>query len=70
MASRQPQQLAKINAFAAELVSEQQTRWKSLRTELADANIHIVESNELSQKDLEWLEQWFHEPSLRDPDAA
>lgn len=53
------QQLMRINALAAELVAEQQERWKILRSELAAANFLLVDPSDLSEKDTEWLERWF-----------
>ena len=53
------QQLAKINAFAANLVSEQQVRWAQLIKELERSSIYLVDAEKLSKDDMGWLEHWF-----------
>lgn len=53
------QQLVEISRFAAALVSDQQARWGSLRTEMALAGIHIVEQRALTAGESEWLEHQF-----------
>jgi polyphosphate kinase len=53
------QQLSEINKFALSLVADKQACWQSLRAELAGEGIHIVEQQELSAADREWLERYF-----------
>jgi polyphosphate kinase len=53
------QQLAEINRFAADLVSDQQACWTALKDELAAAGIVIVEPKELLSAEKAWLEQQF-----------
>lgn len=58
------QQLERIHKLAAELMAEQDTRWLQLRTELADNGISLVTSKDLTEADLEWLDQRFLEHIL------
>ncbi len=53
------QQLTAINKFALSLVADKQACWQALRAELAGADIHILEQEELSEADREWLERYF-----------
>jgi polyphosphate kinase len=53
------EQLARIGARVDELVASQQQRWRELRGELATAGIVIVEVAELSQRDRDWLQDYF-----------
>ncbi|MEM7668885.1 MAG: RNA degradosome polyphosphate kinase, partial [Pseudomonadota bacterium] len=53
------QQLEIIDQDAVALLQAQQTTWHSLRTELADAKIFVVENSELSEEDRERLEPHF-----------
>ncbi|MFM1817127.1 MAG: polyphosphate kinase, component of degradosome, partial [Pseudomonadota bacterium] len=53
------QQLHRINSFVADLVAEQQARWRVLRQEMAASSIQLVEPAELGEKDREWLGDWF-----------
>ncbi|MEM7237950.1 MAG: RNA degradosome polyphosphate kinase [Pseudomonadota bacterium] len=53
------QQLEIIDQDAVALLQAQQTTWQSLRTELAAANIFVVENSELSDGDRERLEPHF-----------
>ena len=55
------QQVAEIEAVAAELIADQQTVWTSLRIELREAGIAVVEPEELTASDSEWLEKEFRE---------
>lgn len=52
-------QLAEINAFAAGLVADKQTCWNGLKTELHEAGIHIVEQDEITPDERDWLEALF-----------
>ena len=52
-------QLAEINKFAARLVADEQKCWSGIKTELAQAGVRIVGTNELSGADLTWLEAEF-----------
>ncbi|MGD9868111.1 MAG: RNA degradosome polyphosphate kinase [Hyphomicrobiales bacterium] len=53
------EQLERIGAFVAELADEQQERWVALDRELTAAGIHVVGTSELSQGELDWLEDIF-----------
>ncbi|MDX2307600.1 MAG: RNA degradosome polyphosphate kinase [Hyphomicrobium sp.] len=53
------QQLEAINKFAANLVAEKQASWRSIRTDMAAAGVHIVEPENLSSDDRAWLEGLF-----------
>jgi polyphosphate kinase len=53
------EQLERIGARVAELVTSQQQRWRELRGELANAGIVIVEVGEVSKRDREWLQEYF-----------
>jgi polyphosphate kinase len=49
------QQLAQVDARAAELVADQQAAWSVLRAELRAAGIVMVDSSELNADDKAWL---------------
>jgi polyphosphate kinase len=53
------EQLERIDRGVAALVASQQARWLELRRELAQAGIAIVDVAELSQAELEWLQDHF-----------
>lgn len=53
------QQLAEINKFAAGLVGEKQQCWNGLKEELDAAGIHIVETDEVTERERQWLESLF-----------
>src|SRR5690606_1990061 len=53
------QQLQRIDALAAELVAEQEVRWEALKTELGGAGIVLVEPQELTGAQLDWLVTYF-----------
>ncbi len=53
------QQLAEINDAAAELMLEQQSRWRSLREEMKREGVHLLEPGELSAKEKAWLRDDF-----------
>jgi polyphosphate kinase len=53
------EQLEKINARASLLTGEQMRRWRELRSEIEEVGIVIVEPENLSKVDREWLEQHF-----------
>ena len=53
------EQLDRIGVGVAALVAEQQTRWRELRGELSAAGIAIVDVAELSEAELEWLQDHF-----------
>ena len=54
------QQLSAIHEKAGELMENQQACWRSIRSQLAGANIEILEQADLSQNDLDWLADHFH----------
>jgi len=53
------EQLVHIGHSAAELVADQQQRWRELRRELAEAGIRIVDVDDLSREERDWLEDYF-----------
>jgi len=53
------QQLSEINRFAMALIGDKQACWQSLRAELANEGIRILEPQELTQSDRAWLERYF-----------
>jgi polyphosphate kinase len=53
------EQLARIRAVAQELMTEQDRRWDELRAALASEGIVIVEPDELTQADREFLDERF-----------
>ena len=55
------QQLAKIDEMSAQLMGEQQQCWQTLRREMRQAGIAVLEPNELADGDREWLERYFLE---------
>jgi polyphosphate kinase len=55
------QQIARVDQRAAELISDQQTMWASLRVELRDAGIAVLDPEELSDTDRAWLDTAFAE---------
>lgn len=53
------QQLRAINAFAAELVEAKAKLWCGIRKELDSAGIHLVEADELSGEERDFLQKKF-----------
>ena len=53
------EQLTLIGERVAELVAHQETRWHELRTELAVNGVRIVEVDDLSKAERDWLEDYF-----------
>jgi polyphosphate kinase len=53
------EQLDRINRSVAELTAEQQECWVTLVALLADAGIHVLHADQLSEHEREWLEQHF-----------
>lgn len=53
------EQLETVNAAVGELSNEQQERWVSLKDELADAGIVLIEADALSADERDWLERYF-----------
>ncbi len=54
-----PEQLGKIRERVSLLAAEQQRRWRELRKELQSAGITIVDPQDLSKPETEWLRQHF-----------
>ena len=52
-------QLSLINQRAKALINEQQHKWGELRKDLRDENIYILENDELSEKESDWLRNEF-----------
>src|SRR5512143_661647 len=53
------EQLDRINSFVVELTAEQQEDWVKLEGLLADAGIHVIQSDQLSDSERSWLEGHF-----------
>jgi polyphosphate kinase len=53
------EQLQRIGDAVARLASDQQKRWLELRTELAAANVILVDANDLKKSERAWLEEHF-----------
>ena len=53
------EQLDRINEVVTELAAEQQKSWRTLRKELGEAGLVLVEPDGLSNKDRAWLEEEF-----------
>src|SRR5262245_51945132 len=53
------QQLARVDAMAAELIADQQKTWRELRTSLANVGLNVVQADALSREDRAWLDQEF-----------
>ena len=53
------EQLDRINRFVAELTDEQQESWVLLKRLLAEAGIHVLQADQLTEAELTWLEQHF-----------
>ena len=63
------QQLAAVNQRVIELMRDQQNGWRTLRQELREAGITVVDPSELTDTEIDWLEVRFLERYLPDPDA-
>jgi polyphosphate kinase len=55
------QQLAAISRTVAEVLAQQQERWRNLRRQLTETGIFLVEAEDLSDDDRRWLENYFME---------
>ena len=53
------QQLRTINRFAAGLVADKQACWRTLKTELGAAGVHILEPGDLKPSERSWLQRLF-----------
>ncbi|CAO3422709.1 RNA degradosome polyphosphate kinase [Azospirillum endophyticum] len=53
------QQLVAVKQRIAALMDSQQTMWRSLRGELRDAGVSVVDPGDLSEGELDWLEAKF-----------
>jgi polyphosphate kinase len=53
------QQLAAINQRSGELMRDQQATWRSLRQELRDNGLNVVDIGEISAAEKEWLDGYF-----------
>jgi polyphosphate kinase len=59
-----PQQLARVDAMASELITEQQKTWAELRVAMATAGIVVVEPDQLTPEDRAALDREFREQIL------
>ncbi|CAN5271225.1 RNA degradosome polyphosphate kinase [soil metagenome] len=55
------QQLAAISSDADNLMGRQQIVWHTIREELEDAGVHVLDSNDVGDDQVEWLERHFRE---------
>jgi polyphosphate kinase len=53
------EQLERVNAEAADLMADQQTRWRELWRELGDEGLRLVAPSEVSEREKEALEEVF-----------
>ena len=53
------EQLDRINRSVAELTAEQQENWVTLEALLAEAGIHVLSADQLSEAERSWLEEHF-----------
>jgi polyphosphate kinase len=53
------EQLDRINRFVAELTDEQQESWVKLEALLAEARIHVLQADQLTDTERTWLEDHF-----------
>ena len=53
------EQLDRITRFVAELTDEQQETWVRLEALLADAGIHVLQAEQLTETERTWLEDHF-----------
>ncbi|MBY0561134.1 RNA degradosome polyphosphate kinase [Hyphomicrobium sp.] len=53
------QQLAAINKFATGLVADKQASWRTIKTELAGAGLFVLQPDELTDAQRDWLERLF-----------
>ncbi|MDE0371658.1 MAG: RNA degradosome polyphosphate kinase [Rhodospirillales bacterium] len=51
--------LVEVNAAAAQLMAEQQACWRQLRAELAAADVHVIDPDELTASEHGWLSDHF-----------
>jgi polyphosphate kinase len=58
------QQLQQVNALAEQLMSKQQQVWADLNKELRENNILLLDTEEISKKDMGWIESYFLENVL------
>ncbi len=55
------EQLTRVHAAAADLISRQQERWRALRSELRNAGVSVVDPDELAKTERTWLKMIFME---------
>jgi polyphosphate kinase len=53
------EQLVRVNAAAADLMADQQTRWRELRDELSGAGLHCISAGEVTEAERAILEARF-----------
>jgi polyphosphate kinase len=53
------QQLAAINQRSGELMRDQQTHWRTLRQELRENGLNVVDVAEITPAEKEWLDSYF-----------
>ncbi len=53
------QQLAAINQRSGELMRDQQAHWRTLRQELRDVGLYVMDVAEISPAEKEWLDGYF-----------
>jgi polyphosphate kinase len=53
------QQLEQVDELAGQLINDQQKQWKKLLVDLRSDGVLVLERNELSDSDMEWLQEYF-----------
>jgi polyphosphate kinase len=53
------QQLAAINKFATGLVADEQSNWRTIKGEMAEVGIFVLQPDELTKSQGDWLERLF-----------
>ena len=64
------QQLSAVNERARTLLERQQKAWKELCAALNEAGIAVVKAGSISDDEKRWLDAWFMERGVPNPDAA
>ena len=55
------EQLTAIDARARQLLDDQQARWQEIVLELREADVHVLQPDDVSKKEAEWLGARFDE---------
>lgn len=58
------QQLHEIHKFAADLMGQKLRHWQKIRQEMQEAGIVIVEADDITEEEREWLEKRFYDEAF------